>query len=58
MESKSFLYKIEELKTVAKKMFLEYSIIEGATAEQFIKNTFNKFKPFKTTNHLSIGSNS
>ncbi|MCU7612971.1 hypothetical protein N0B16_00820 [Chryseobacterium sp. GMJ5] len=57
MENQIFLYKIKELKAAASKMFLEYSVIEGEIAEEFIKNTFDKFKPFKTTDHLSIGSN-
>jgi hypothetical protein len=56
MENHVFLHKIEELKTVAKKLFLMHSVIEGEIAERFIKNTFDKFKPFKITDHLSIGS--
>jgi hypothetical protein len=56
MENQVFLYKIEELKAAAKKLFLMHSVIEGVIAERFIKNTFDKFEPFKITDHLSIGS--
>jgi len=51
-----FLYKIKELEAAAKKLLLEYSIIEGETAQKFILGTFNKFKPIKVIGNLSIGS--
>ncbi|GAA4160719.1 hypothetical protein GCM10022217_25200 [Chryseobacterium ginsenosidimutans] len=56
MENTDFLYRIKELEAAAKKLFLEYSIIEGKMANEFIQNTFNKFNPFKVVGHLSIGS--
>jgi len=56
MENMNFLYKIKELEEAAEKLFLEYSIVEGEMANEFIQATFNKFKPFKVTGHLSIGS--
>lgn len=48
--------KIEELKRAAKVLNLEYTVVSGNDAHLFIKNTFEKFKPFKTTGHLSIGN--
>ncbi|MCX8534711.1 hypothetical protein [Chryseobacterium luquanense] len=56
MENQDYLKKIEELKSVSKKKFLEHSVVEGKIAERFINNVYNKFKPFKITDHLSIGS--
>lgn len=54
MENTNFLYKIKELESAAKKLFLEYSIIEGEKAGEFIQETLNKFKVSKITGHLSI----
>ncbi|WP_048501947.1 hypothetical protein [Chryseobacterium sp. BLS98] len=51
-----FLYKIKELEAAAKKLLLEYSIIEGENAQKFILDTINKFKPIKVIGNLSIGS--
>lgn len=56
MENANFLYKIKELEAAAKKLFLEYSIIEGDRASRFIQMTLNKFKVSKITGHLSIDS--
>ncbi|WP_295222077.1 hypothetical protein [uncultured Chryseobacterium sp.] len=56
MENTNFLYKIKELESAAKKLFLEYSIIEAERAGEFIQETINKFKVSKITGHLSIDS--
>lgn len=54
MENTNFLYKIKELESAAKKLFLEHSIIAGERAGEFIQETLNKFKVSKKTGHLSI----
>ncbi|MCU7612970.1 hypothetical protein N0B16_00815 [Chryseobacterium sp. GMJ5] len=56
MKDQDFLYDIKELEEAAKKLSLEYSIIEGETAQKFIQDTINLFKPFRVTGHLGIGS--
>lgn len=56
MENTNFLYKIKELESAAKKLLLEYSIIEGERAGEFIQMILNKFKVSKITGHLSIDS--
>ncbi|MBB4808262.1 hypothetical protein HNP38_003604 [Chryseobacterium defluvii] len=56
MGNTDFLYRIKELEEAARKKSLEYSVIEGEKAKEFISTTLEKFKPFRAAGHLGIGS--
>ncbi|WP_394213386.1 hypothetical protein [Psychrobacter piscatorii] len=52
------MYIINELKSNADKIGLNYSIIKGVEAEKLISKIFKKFDPLRTSGHLAISDNS
>jgi hypothetical protein len=52
------VYIINELKSNADKVGLNYSIIKGIEAEKLISEIFRKFDPLRTSGHLAISDNS
>lgn len=52
------MYIINELKSNADKIGLNYSIIKGIEAKKLISEIFRKFDPLRTSGHLAISDNS
>ena len=52
------VYIINELKSNADKIGLNYSIIKGIEAKKLISEIFRKFDPLRTSGHLAISDNS
>lgn len=49
---------IEELIKIANEVEIQYCILEGAVAKQYISSVYEVFSPERTRGHLSIGSDS